>query len=392
MTTTTARRPGQIEGLESLRIGMTGDIAPVGLAKDAALTVPHTFTDVDVCKTGLFWGLGGEIILDDTDVAALVERFDRLLADVQFQPVVRQDHWSGMGDVVGYVTGLKATRHPDPADGGREKLFLQATFEITEQDALDKIVRRTYRNRSSEFLYYETNRGDVYSLVFGGFAFVDIPAVEGLGEIKLSRGTVPGRTKGLTVTEQTSTPPAGTEGTPAAGSTTAPTPPATTTEPTSTPPVAPAPSPAAAGGTDPDGDALGRGNELARMRSEIAALRAEAVERHLVGLTSRAVANQTNTEDVKYLLSHEDAGVRDAALRALNAVPTAVPLGAAPGMVALSTRDTTGTPAAGSDGRLIALSASPEDAGEVFSRTDLSAEQIKQRDAEYAEWARAQRS
>jgi hypothetical protein len=85
---------------------------------------------------------------------------------------VRDGHPSFLGtggEVIGYITGL-----------GVEDSFLVADFEITEPDALAKIERGTFRGRSSEVGYYETNDEAMYWPVLMGLAFVDIPAVEGL--------------------------------------------------------------------------------------------------------------------------------------------------------------------------------------------------------------------
>lgn len=91
---------------------------------------------------------------------------------------VRDGHKSlfgGSGRVVGYVTDVYL--------GGKDakgNTLLLADYEITEPDAVEKIERGTFRARSSEIGFYETNDEALYWPVFQGFAFVDIPAVEGL--------------------------------------------------------------------------------------------------------------------------------------------------------------------------------------------------------------------
>ena len=87
---------------------------------------------------------------------------------------VRDGHpsiFGGGGNLVGYIESLEFEQAT-----GR----LLATYELTEPDAVAKVARGTYRARSSEIGMYETNDEALYWPVFMGFAFVDIPAVEGL--------------------------------------------------------------------------------------------------------------------------------------------------------------------------------------------------------------------
>lgn len=71
--------------------------------------------------------------------------------------------------VKGYFTALRA-----------EGDFLVADLVLTEPDAVAKWERGTYRSRSAEIGFYETNDGALHFPVFQGAAFVDLPAVEGL--------------------------------------------------------------------------------------------------------------------------------------------------------------------------------------------------------------------
>lgn len=95
---------------------------------------------------------------------------------------VRDGHRSFLGtggQVIGYITKLT---HDQSA--GR----LLADYEITEPEAAAKIQRGTFRARSAEVGMYETNDEATYWPVFVGFAFVDIPAVEGLYNKKIEDG------------------------------------------------------------------------------------------------------------------------------------------------------------------------------------------------------------
>jgi hypothetical protein len=95
---------------------------------------------------------------------------------------VRDGHRSFLGSggqVMGWITKLTH----DQATGR-----LLADYEITEPDAAAKIQRGTYRARSAEIGMYETNDEATYWPVFMGFAFVDIPAVEGLYNREIKDG------------------------------------------------------------------------------------------------------------------------------------------------------------------------------------------------------------
>jgi hypothetical protein len=66
-----------------------------------------------------------------------------------------------------------------PVDA-QEYTYLLCDYEITEPYAQAKLDNGTWRNRSSEVGQYSTNNEVELWPCFMGFAFVDIPAVEGL--------------------------------------------------------------------------------------------------------------------------------------------------------------------------------------------------------------------
>lgn len=88
----------------------------------------------------------------------------------------------GTGQVVGWHTDLEA-RELETHNGAKET-FLLATYEITDPDARARYENKTYRNRSSEVGEYTTNDEATFWPTYMGFAFVDIPAVEGLNAVK----------------------------------------------------------------------------------------------------------------------------------------------------------------------------------------------------------------
>jgi hypothetical protein len=91
---------------------------------------------------------------------------------------VRDQHRSlfgGGGTVVGYIEALRVE-----GEDAQGNALLVADLDITEPDAFGKIERGTWRSRSSEIGYYETNEEAMYWPVMMGLAWVDLPAVEGL--------------------------------------------------------------------------------------------------------------------------------------------------------------------------------------------------------------------
>lgn len=129
-----------------------------------------------VFKSGTFKdSMGNQNTWETQHLEQMVFNFGMLRDRGVFPNVpVRDGHRSpfgGGGQVIGYVTNLS-----HDATTGR----LLADYEITEPDAAAKIARGTLRGRSAEIGMYETNDEASYWPVFQGFAFVDIPAVEGL--------------------------------------------------------------------------------------------------------------------------------------------------------------------------------------------------------------------
>jgi hypothetical protein len=79
------------------------------------------------------------------------------------------------GEVVGYITDIRIGSEDEKGN-----TLLLADFDITEPDAYSKIDRGTWRSRSAEIGFYETNDETMYWPVLMGVAWVDLPAVEGL--------------------------------------------------------------------------------------------------------------------------------------------------------------------------------------------------------------------
>lgn len=85
----------------------------------------------------------------------------------------------GRGNTVGWTHSMETSKLKSPVDG-QEYTYLLCDYEITEPYAQAKLDNGTWRNRSSEVGQYTTNNEVDLWPCFMGFAFVDIPAVEGL--------------------------------------------------------------------------------------------------------------------------------------------------------------------------------------------------------------------
>lgn len=310
-----------LSGHELYRFRSTGrlsrsveDVTQLAKAADGSVTIP----DVDVLKTGEFNGLA----LVDGDLMAMVERFTALRENV-FAPPFRLDHSWSIYDVVGWFDALETYQRVDESDGNA-KTFLKASIRITgsinvEVDAvLSAIKRGALDPRSSELGYYRTNAGTEYPMVFYGAAFVDIPAVEGLGGVKLSKRPEPGRIVNLNASEgtpamsQTSTETTtGTEGA-ATTATTDATSTATDTATTATGATATAtPAPA-------DDAVEGETPREAELRRRVAKLRQNEADRSITHFSQQGAIVAANRDAAVALLSHDDDEVRDLAAKLLS--------------------------------------------------------------------------
>lgn len=187
---------------------------------------PDLIVGMAVVKPGVFNGVF-EVTRDDLD--AWVARFEELRGT--FRPPMRLDHGWSVTEVVGRFVDLRVENRPDESAGGTVVPMLVGDWRIVgtpaEREALREWIKGDKLNeRSSEFWPYRTNTGAEYPSVFAGCAFVDIPAVEGLGAITLRRA-------GATLSNETTHP----EGTSTMSDTTEQ--PTTTDEPVVEPETAP---------------------------------------------------------------------------------------------------------------------------------------------------------
>jgi hypothetical protein len=128
--------------------------------------------NVEIFKVGTYRG----IEYKESALDKMVANFHYLKAfDIFAHVPVRADHPSmfGVGDIIDKVGGYVA-------DLRRDGKKLVADIRITSEKMWNKIMEGSYVNRSSEIGTYDDNQGTIYSPVLYGFAWVDIPAVEGL--------------------------------------------------------------------------------------------------------------------------------------------------------------------------------------------------------------------
>lgn len=133
-----------------------------------------SYKRVPIFRSGTFKdSIGIQHTYEHEHMAQAVFNYDLLKERGILTPPVRVDHSLSVQNVAGYFDALTAEK-------GDAHTFLLADFTITEPPIVEKIERGTFRFRSAEVGYYETNDEALYWPVVVGFAFVDMPAVEGL--------------------------------------------------------------------------------------------------------------------------------------------------------------------------------------------------------------------
>lgn len=141
-----------------------------------------------VFRSGTFRdSMGDQFTYEDLHIKQMVENFNYLRNNSLLDDVpVRDGHpgflingQEGSGKVIGWHTGITTEKLKAPHDA-TEYDYIFVDFELTDPDAATKYENGTYRNRSAEVGRYRTNSEAEFWPVYMGFAFVDIPAVEGL--------------------------------------------------------------------------------------------------------------------------------------------------------------------------------------------------------------------
>jgi hypothetical protein len=153
--------------------------------KDVSVLV---LKDVPVFRSGVFRdSMGFQHTWEPLHMDQMVSHFNLLRNRQIFADVpVRDGHpgWlisgtPGTGKNVGWHTELRTEERTNPTDGV-DYTYLLADYEVLDADAIAAIESGLWRNRSSEVGSYTTNAEAEFWPVYQGFAYVDIPAVEGL--------------------------------------------------------------------------------------------------------------------------------------------------------------------------------------------------------------------
>lgn len=348
----------------------------------AADDSPDILRGVAVVKPGLFNGVF-EVTAEDID--AWVQRFDELRG--VFRPPMRLDHSWEVMNVIGRFVELYRENRVDESQGGVVVPMLVGDVQLVgtpEENARIKAWVKSGKldERSSEFYPYRTNTQAEYPSVFAGCAFVDIPAVEGLGSITLRRAgaTLSATdTEGTPMTATTDAPATDPEVDPNAAPVEDPAPaadPAAVEEPAPTDPVEdPEQDPDEGDGelVDPAGNvppaqslALNRDADIEAEVERRVALRLES-EQRLTTLRSRGVLTPAVTGHAEALLRHTDQAVRDAAFAVLDAQRPPVKLGAVAGTLGTVS---SGAPAGDRTTEVIHLDMTREDATSAYLALD----------------------
>ncbi len=147
-------------------------------------------TDMPIFRSGTFRdSMGFQHTWEDLHMAQMVSNFELLRSRGIFtDPPVRKGHPSFLGnpmdDLIGYVREMRTEKRTNPADG-KEYTYIISNYDILDEDAAKKIEAGLWKNRSSEVGFYLTNDDAEFWPVIVGFAYVDIPAVEGLNFSKM---------------------------------------------------------------------------------------------------------------------------------------------------------------------------------------------------------------
>lgn len=167
-------------GGEGLKPTMTWGRSSFGTGKKTL-----SVSGIAVFRSGTFRdSLGIQTTWEDTHIDQMVFNYDHLVNTKILEKVpVRKGHGSFFGDpmetLIGWHSGLSVKTHQSPTDGVTYN-YLLADYEIFDQEAAEHVFEGHWPNRSAEVGHYSTNSEAEHWPVYQGFAFVDIPAVEGL--------------------------------------------------------------------------------------------------------------------------------------------------------------------------------------------------------------------
>lgn len=149
-------------------------------------------TDVPVFHSGTFRDSWGDLnTWEGLHISQMVLNFDYLKGNHTFDQVpVRKGHGSFLSEpmdgLIGWHSALRTADLQSPVDGNTYT-YLLADYYIFDKDAAENVDQGNWPNRSSEIGVYVNNAQTEYWPCYMGFAYVDIPAVEGLNFSKYQR-------------------------------------------------------------------------------------------------------------------------------------------------------------------------------------------------------------
>lgn len=143
-----------------------------------------SYKNVPIFRSGSFKdSVGTRHTYEHEHITQAVAHYELLRSRGVLTPPVREDHSASITKVIGYFDAMRAETRG-------EYSYVMVDFTINRPDAVAKIENGTYRFRSAEVGHYETNDEAMYWPVIQGFAFVDMPAVEGLDAYASDQTTV----------------------------------------------------------------------------------------------------------------------------------------------------------------------------------------------------------
>lgn len=148
--------------------------------------------DVPVFRSGEFRNSMGDLnTWEDLHLSQMQSNFEYLKANGTLPNIpVRKGHGSflsePMDSLVGWHDSVHTEQMKSPVDG-LSYTYLLADYYIFDQEAAERVDAGDWPNRSAEIGGYTSNNQTQYWPLYMGFAYVDIPAVEGLNFSKYQK-------------------------------------------------------------------------------------------------------------------------------------------------------------------------------------------------------------
>lgn len=150
--------------------------------------------DMPVFRSGSFAdSMGYMHTWEPIHIEQMVTNFNYLKDNGTFPKVpVRRGHGGLFADpmdsLIGWHESVRSEEMVSPIDG-ETHTYLLATYSIFDEPAAQHVSEDNWPNRSAEIGMYVTNSEAEFYPAYMGFAYVDIPAVEGLNFAKHQKET-----------------------------------------------------------------------------------------------------------------------------------------------------------------------------------------------------------